>query len=116
VSTVHEVSVAQNILEIVTDTLRQHQASVVRVLRLSAGRLSGVDCEALRFALGVIKEGTVLAEAEFEIENPPAAGVCQNCQREVELTDIFILCPHCGSPYVKLVSGDQLQILDMEVE
>jgi len=112
----HEVSIAHNIVEIVTETLRQHQASVVRTLRISAGRLSGVDAEALRFALDVVKDGTVLAEAEFDIQVPPAAGVCQSCGREVEMTDIFVLCPHCGSTAVELTAGDQLQILDMEVE
>ncbi|MBN2432505.1 MAG: hydrogenase maturation nickel metallochaperone HypA [Acidobacteria bacterium] len=112
----HEVSIAQNIVEIVTETLRQHPASVVRSVRISAGRLSGVDGEALRFALDVVKDGTVLADADFEIECPPAAGVCQNCGREVEMADIFVLCPHCGSTAVQLTSGDQLQILDMEVE
>jgi len=112
----HEVSIAQNIVEIATEALQDYSAKCVRSIRLSAGPLSGVDCEALRFALEIVKEDTVLENAVFQIESPSAMGECLQCRHSFEIPEIYFLCPQCGSPDIKVISGDELQVLDMEVE
>ena len=45
----HEMSLAQGILQIVEDTLAREGGGRVSLIRLEVGRLAGVELDALRF-------------------------------------------------------------------
>ena len=106
----HELSITRNIVSIVAERAAGRR---VKAVRLKVGRLAGVEVEALRFCFGVCCEGTSLAGAALEIEQPPGLGECQGCGETHELEQPLGTCP-CGGR-LRLVSGDELLVQSMEV-
>lgn len=45
----HEMSIAEGILDVALDTLRQHDASVIHSVQLDLGLMSGVEPDSLLF-------------------------------------------------------------------
>ena len=66
----HEMSLAQSIVEIVQNTAQQNQASSVVAVKLIIGELAGVEMHALMQGLKIASQGTVMQEAKIEIERP----------------------------------------------
>jgi hydrogenase nickel incorporation protein HypA/HybF len=108
---VHELSIAQSVVEAVSE---RAGAQRVLVVRLVVGRLSGVVPDALRFSFDLVAEGTVVEGARLEIDEPGGLGHCRACARDVELRDLVLVCP-CGGTDVAVVGGTELLIRDVEV-
>ena len=112
----HEMSLCESIMQIIEDEAqRQGFERVIRV-RLEIGRLSGVEIEAMRFGFDAVTRDTLADGAELEIIQLPGTAWCLPCGCEVEVQQRFDACPQCGSYQLQVVSGDQMQIKDLEVE
>ena len=57
----HEMSLAEGILQIVEDTARANAAAQVRAVLLEIGALSHVEEQSLRFCFDAVTRGTVAA-------------------------------------------------------
>lgn len=112
----HEVSLADGILQIVEDAAAREGFRRVASLRLEVGALAGVDVEALRFALAAIAPGTPLAEAAVEIEAPPAKAFCFGCGSEIEITSRLDPCPVCGGYRLTPRTGLELRVAELIVQ
>jgi hydrogenase nickel incorporation protein HypA/HybF len=108
---VHELSIAQSIVEMVGE--RAGEARVHR-LTLVVGRLSGVFPDALRFCFDICTEGTVLEGAVLEVIEPPGRGRCPDCGREQEMASLFEVCA-CGAGGLECIAGGELRIKEMEM-
>ena len=112
----HEMSLCESIMQIIEDEAqRQGFGRVIRV-RLEIGRLSGVEIEAMRFGFDAVTRDSLADGAELEIIELPGTAWCLPCGCEVEVRQRFDACPQCGSYQLQVVSGDQMQIKDLEVE
>ena len=112
----HEMSLCESIMQIIEDEAqRQGFKRVIRV-RLEIGRLSGVEIEAMRFGFDAVTRDSLADGAELEIIQLPGTAWCLPCGCEVEVQQRFDACPQCGSYQLQVVSGDQMQIKDLEVE
>ena len=112
----HELSVAQRLVELVCDELGDSTSITVRSVLLRLGPLSGVDAQALRFAYDAATAGTLLDRSTLHIESVAPAGYCPTCNTEVELPDFRRLrCPACGTPTPDLVRGLELEVVSVEV-
>jgi hydrogenase nickel incorporation protein HypA/HybF len=107
----HELAITQSIVDAVSDRAGGASVSVVRV---RVGKLSGVLPHAMRFAFEVVTTDTTLHGAELVIEEPPGVGHCRDCDSEIALPDLILLCP-CGSANVQVISGRELAIESIEV-
>ena len=112
----HEMSLCESIMQIIEDEAqRQGFGRVIRV-RLEIGRLSGVEIEAMRFGFDAVTRDSLADGAALEIIELPGTAWCLPCGCEVEVRQRFDACPQCGSYQLQVVSGDQMQIKDLEVE
>lgn len=111
----HEVSLACSVLQIVEETAARERFQRVVELRLAVGPLSGVEVEALRFALECIAPGTFLEGARLVIEEPPGEAWCVSCTKQVTITHRSSPCPHCGGYQLHPTGGTDLRILEMLV-
>jgi len=111
----HEVSLAQDILAISLESLKNRPFETVVAVNLKIGPVSGVDPEALRFALAVVTENTPLAGAELRIETPPLRLECRDCRQQYAGDDFAFSCPACGSDRIQLISGDEMEVVNLEI-
>ncbi len=112
----HELSIAQNIVEIVEQYVPVAARAGVRSVRMRVGRLSGIVPDSLEFSFSAIVAGTPLGSARLDIEHVPAVCRCEDCGIEFEIADIVFVCPGCGGMRTRLISGSDLQVVDIEME
>jgi hydrogenase nickel incorporation protein HypA/HybF len=112
----HELAIAQSIVEAVEQMAHKHNAKHVKKVKLKLGAFTGVVKDALEFSFEVIREGTLLSNAELEIEIIELQKRCESCG-EISGTDgdLNLLCPSCLSP-TEIVSGREMQIDYVELE
>lgn len=112
----HEMSIAQSLIDIVRDEMGKHGVTVLKSVRIQIGQLSAIVPDSLSFCFNIMTSGTDLEGAELMMEIIPLRGVCKTCKVEFEIKDYAFECPECGSPKIDTISGQELSILDMEVE
>jgi len=112
----HEMSIAQSLIEIIREEMVRHGAQHLRSVRLQVGEMSAVVPESLSFSFEVITSGTPLEGAKLVIETVPPEGRCTECGKQFEIKDYVFLCPACGGTRVETVAGQELSIVDMEVD
>lgn len=112
----HEMSICEGILQILEEQARIHGYRRVKTMRLEIGPLAGVELDALRFSFEVVAKGTLSEGAGLEIIQPPGEAWCLPCGKAVPIRERFDNCPECGSYQLKVTSGDQLRIKELEVE
>jgi hydrogenase nickel incorporation protein HypA/HybF len=112
----HELSVAQGILDLVRRHVPGDQAGAVRAVTVRLGRLSGVVADSLDFCFGAIVAGTPFGGASLSIEHVPTRARCLDCAGEFEFEGLVFRCAACAGSHVRLVSGDELQVIAVELE
>jgi hydrogenase nickel incorporation protein HypA/HybF len=112
----HEMSIAQSLIDIIQEEMDRHQATSLRSVRLNIGQLSAVVPESLSFCFEVITTGTPLEGAELIMNMVPLTGACRSCGETFEIENYAFTCPKCDSPEIDTVSGQDLSIVEMEVD
>jgi hydrogenase nickel incorporation protein HypA/HybF len=107
----HELAITQGIVETISQ--RCDGARVIRV-RLSIGKLSGVVPDSVRFCFDLVADGTPVAGARLDIEEPEGWARCRSCSQERRIDDLVLLCP-CGSADLDVLRGESLAIRSVEV-
>ncbi|MBM4206935.1 MAG: hydrogenase maturation nickel metallochaperone HypA [Gammaproteobacteria bacterium] len=111
----HEISVLENLREIIeAQAQEQHFSNVARVT-LAIGKLSCVDPEALRFGFAAVMKDTVAERAELIIMEIPALGFCGQCKGQTTMELLYDPCAYCGAPLTEIVQGRDLRIVDLLV-
>jgi hydrogenase nickel incorporation protein HypA/HybF len=112
----HEMSIAESILDIVETAAREQGAVRVKEVRLEIGALSGVEVEALTFCLDVVLKNSVADGARVELERLPGLGWCMQCGVSVPIAALYDPCPKCGSFQVQPTGGMDMRVKDLLVE
>ncbi len=111
----HEMALAQGVMEIVTAEAARQDFTGVRRVVLEVGPLSCVDAHALEFCFDAVSRDTVAAGAALDIETPPGRAHCFSCEADIEISARGEACPHCGSHQLVVTEGDALRIKHLEV-
>jgi hydrogenase nickel incorporation protein HypA/HybF len=112
----HELSIVEALIEQVQrEVHRSGQQGPVMGLELSIGRLSGVNAKSLRFAFDLLAPGTLVEGAHVRIAEPRAVCKCHACHCRVEIEDLVIECPSCGSGEISIEGGRDLMLQSIEV-
>jgi hydrogenase nickel incorporation protein HypA/HybF len=109
----HEMSITQGIIDIC-----ESHAGGRRVLSVDVeiGELSSVVPDAVAFCFEACSQDTLLQGARLTIVRIPGSGLCLDCGAETPLTAIFGACQHCGSYKVRIVTGEEMRVREIEVE
>jgi hydrogenase nickel incorporation protein HypA/HybF len=111
----HELSLAQNIVEIVEHHVLLEQRRSVKSIRIKVGELSGVVPDSLEFCFSAITAETSLSGASLEIERVPFMLLCERCNKTFVGDFGVVLCPDCDSNETIVLSGTEMQIVDIEL-
>ncbi|MFZ5995539.1 MAG: hydrogenase maturation nickel metallochaperone HypA [Thermodesulfobacteriota bacterium] len=112
----HELSIAQGILDIVRDEAKRNAIERISVVRLKLGKLTAVEPSSLSFCFELITKGTLAEGAKLEIEPVPITGRCAQCGREFTLEDPFCNCPGCRSLKIDILTGREFYICEIETD
>jgi hydrogenase nickel incorporation protein HypA/HybF len=112
----HEASIALSLMDVVFDTAKANGAKKVNKIFVKIGRLQAVECSALQFAFEAMKEGTPAEDGELIITDVPITGRCRDCGHEAQFDQVILHCPKCGSYAVDILTGEELQITEIEVD
>jgi hydrogenase nickel incorporation protein HypA/HybF len=112
----HELSIAQSVLEAVRAEAARRPGARVCKVGLRVGELAGLEPEALRFGFEVLVRGTDLEPLQLEIEHCPQRQRCPQCGNEFNVRDYEVTCPKCGTAGTVCIGGDELEIAYLEIE
>ena len=113
----HELYLAESILNIVQEYATQQRFSKVNSISLSFGRLSCIESKSLQFAFEVQAKNTYAENAFLDFQILPAVIHCFSCEKDLEVETYSALCPKCGGEEVILTGGtEELQMLEMDVD
>tara|TARA_R110000782_G_scaffold48146_5_gene105515 strand:- start:2402 stop:2731 length:330 start_codon:yes stop_codon:yes gene_type:complete len=107
----HELGITRNIVSIVSEHAK---GKPVKRVQLEIGRLSAIMPDAVRFCYDVCCKGTELEGSTLEIIEIPGKAHCYECDNDVDLNDVLSACV-CGSRNLNRLSGEELNIKEMEV-
>lgn len=112
----HEMAIAQGIMDIVLSAAEQHQAKKVNHIKVLVGEMTEVEPDSLRFCFEALSEGTIACNAELGIEIVPLVGRCRDCSNEFTVKRFRFVCPECQSAGVEIISGRELRVEHLEVD
>ena len=119
----HELSMAQGILNAVLETAEANDAIKVTDMVIEIGKLAMLNPEQLKFMLGVLCKDTIAENAEIVIEDIDVEIKCYNCDFEgiadVDDSDHYapmILCPKCESHRVEVLNGRDVTVKNISIE
>lgn len=113
----HELSIAQSIIEVVETRALECNATHVKNVRLRVGEACGIVKDSLTFCFEMIASlDPTLANAQLIIDNVPHRARCGHCAQEFPVIDFVARCPTCETFSAEIISGNELQVLDMEIE
>jgi hydrogenase nickel incorporation protein HypA/HybF len=113
---VHEMSIAQSLLEIILEQVDLHRLESVKVITLQIGEMAAVVPESLTFCFDMLSKDTIASGAVLEIETIPVVARCSNCETVFQVEDLKFVCPDCGEVALEMVSGRELCLASLEGE
>jgi len=112
----HELSIAQEIIENIIRSAQEHNAEKIEKITLEVGKLLLLNPEQLKFGLELLSKDTPAEGMEIEIKFIPAKIKCKNnhitsISPDVEFLDIarHLKCSCCDSE-VEIIGGRELII------
>jgi hydrogenase nickel incorporation protein HypA/HybF len=112
----HELSIAQSIVEIVSQYVTQEEQERVRTITVRIGAMAGVVPDSLEFCFAAVVHHTPLAHAAMAIEHVPFVVSCHTCEQTAGAEPGIALCPQCGSADTEVLSGTELQVVSIDVD
>ena len=112
----HELAVAQALVEQVDAVIRQHNASSASLIRVRIGPLAGVVPELLANAFPLAAAGHAMEHATLDLVAAPITVRCQTCGAETEAAMNRLICGACGDWHTQVISGDELLLESIELE
>ena len=127
----HELSLAQGLIEQLLDLAAEHKAERILRITVTIGPFSGIVVDSFTFGFDALKqEKTLTIQAVLEIEVPPPFYTCLDCDQtsvlETEKQELDFglpydglstrTCTSCGSHRLIAKGGDELILKQIEME
>ena len=112
----HEISIAESIIQIAEAKAREQNARSVQIIKLRLGTFTTIVADALQFAFEIARQGTLSRDAQLDIEIVPMVVRCVVCEASTQpVRGVCLICEQCGFP-LEIISGEELQIEYIEVD
>ena len=112
----HELPVAQNILDIALKHADSAQAKKVLAIHITIGQLASVVDESIQFYWDMISEETIAQGAQLQFKRIPAELRCKDCEQRFPPNGKDFQCPNCEGYQVAIVAGEEFFMEAIEVE
>ncbi|HDZ61688.1 MAG TPA: hydrogenase maturation nickel metallochaperone HypA [Nitrospirae bacterium] len=124
----HEVALALGMVDELIRIADKNNAKNILTVNLKIGKMSGIVTDSLKFAFDAVKlEHPILISTAIRIEEVPLVYECIDCGRTFSPRDesdaaytpedhVFPSCRDCNSYNLKILSGEEMDISNLEVE
>lgn len=112
----HEYSIVQALLNQCEEIASANNATLISSIEIKIGVMSGVESHLLKTAFDTFKEGTICDKATLVIQEQPLKIVCNVCRHEMELNSPLYKCTKCESLDVKVIDGEDMYLMRVEME
>lgn len=110
----HELSIAHGIVQAVRQHLPVGERRAVKSVTLRVGEFARVAPESLEVCFDMASQGTAVQGANLKITKVPIRCDCKRCGSGFEEGRFIAICPSCGSTEVELITGDELDVVEVE--
>lgn len=112
----HELGIVFHVIDSVEAIAVENKVEEVTSVTLELGEVSGVIGEYLSDCWKwAITRSQYLKQAKLDIVTIPAITICEECEKTYETVKYGKTCPFCGSAHTHLVQGNEVNILQIEV-
>jgi len=111
----HEYSIVQALLNQCEEHAKANDAEKITRIEVKIGVLSGVEPHLLKTAFDTFKEKTVCEEAEFVMQIQPVVIYCSECEKAFTLSEHDYSCPQCQGNLIKIIDGEDMILLRLEM-
>ena len=112
----HEYSVVQALLNQCEEVAAKNNATKVMKVITKIGVMSGIEPHLLEVAFNTFKEGTICERAEFIINKQKLKLECKECGDVFEVDEVRYFCVSCESLRVKVVDGEDMYLMSLEMQ
>lgn len=113
----HELSITQNILDVVLAAAQRAGAPRVTAINLVIGELTSVVDDSVQFYFDFLSRDTLAAGAQLRFKRQMAAAACLDCGCQFDVrVPLPALCPACASPRLQVTGGREFLVESIEVE
>ena len=112
----HEMSIAQSILDIVHEEMQRHQVIRLEAINIAVGKLSAIVPSSLTFCYNILVDGTDMQGVHLNIRVVPIRYQCFDCGHTFESDEMTFTCPNCGADQPMITGGKDMTIENIVVE
>ena len=112
----HEMGIANSVLEAVRTEIGRNPGTYACKVGVRIGEMTAIDQDSLRFCFEAMIVDTDLSNLALEIELCPRRHRCTACANEFVVKDYDSRCPQCASLDTACIAGDELELAYLEVE
>ncbi len=112
----HEYSLVRSLLRQVAELMTEHGGTAVESIRVQMGPLSGVERELVEIAFAEEAENSACRVARLIVEEIPLSATCRDCGADFTVERFQFRCTACDSPRMRILSGDEFKLMDIELQ
>jgi len=113
---VHELTITQSILDIVTQHAAKAGAKRVTAIHLIVGELTGFVDDSIQFYFDMLSPNTLAEGAKLVIQRPATRLRCRSCGMQFEPEEMNWACPDCAAQGGEVLAGREFRVESIEVE
>lgn len=112
----HELSVTENILEIVQSHAERASASKVTDIYLVIGKLSSIVDDSIQFYWDLMAKDTVAEGAKLHFRRLPILIQCNDCKNSYSPSSDSLACPYCMSEKITILQGEEFYLEAIDID
>lgn len=112
----HELGIVMHVIKQVEEVAEENKAERVTALNMEVGEVSSVVPDLFRDCFDWAKKKTkFMQDTQLNLIVLEAISYCEHCKRTYKTTAYAKTCPFCGKDDTYLVTGNEINIKDIEV-
>jgi hydrogenase nickel incorporation protein HypA/HybF len=107
---VHELSIAENLVQIVREEMAKAGLTKLNSVHVKVGEFTHLVPDALSFCFEIVIKDSPLEGARLDIEVVPTTGRCRACGQEFHVEGVLFVCPKCRAADVEVRAGREMSL------
>ncbi|MGA1825201.1 MAG: hydrogenase maturation nickel metallochaperone HypA [bacterium] len=113
----HELSIAQSILDIVLEKAEENNAERVLGVECAFGEKTGIIKDSMQFIWEIITADTIADKSQLHITIIDLEAECRQCGKRFVVTSLYDPCPHCQNDSITILQGlDEMKVLSLDID